>query len=247
MTFDYQKLKKHYDNTGYFICKNVFSPKFVSILIEEINNSKNTKKYYDKSNILRRIEKLYNKGVFLKKSNEIILKIINNIFSKDFTIFKDKFNAKPPGGEGFYAHYDGIFQFKDNKNVLRNGWYEYGNIFINALIALDKCDRLNGSIELANAHEGNFDELLMKTLNDGTPAISKKIESKTKFSLINLEIGDVVFFSNTCPHRSGVNKSKNYRRILYYTYTLANNGSAYDLYFDDKEKSKNLAKALNDK
>ena len=100
---------------------------------------------------------------------------------------------------------------------------------------------------MTKLYEGNFDELLMKTLNDGTPAISKKIESKTKFSLINLEIGDVVFFSNTCPHRSGVNKSKNYRRILYYTYTLANNGSAYDLYFDDKEKSKNLAKALNDK
>jgi len=39
------------------------------------------------------------------------------IFDENFLIFKDKFNAKPPGGDGFYAHYDGIFQFKDDKNI----------------------------------------------------------------------------------------------------------------------------------
>ena len=36
------------------------------------------------------------------------------LFEKKFTIFKDKYNAKPPKGEGFYAHYDGIFYFKNN-------------------------------------------------------------------------------------------------------------------------------------
>ena len=31
-------------------------------------------------------------------------------------IFKDKFNAKPPGGDGFYAHFDGIFNFVNQNN-----------------------------------------------------------------------------------------------------------------------------------
>ena len=166
---------------------------------------------------------------------------------KDFIIFKDKFNAKPIGGEGFYAHYDGIFKFKDEKNLLRNGWYEYGDYFINALIALDECSKENGSIELAKAHNGNFYDLFENTKKDGTPALTQKIELNTCFNLINLKIGDVVFFSNTCPHRSKKNKTNNDRRILYYTYSLKNNGSKYNEYFNDKQKSKNPFKALNSK
>ena len=48
-----------------------------------------------------------------------------------------------------------------------------------------------------------------------------------------LNIGDIVIFSNTCPHRSKKNNSEKNRRVLYYTYT-----------FIDKEKSKNISKAL---
>ena len=103
----------------------------------------------------------------------------------NFIIFKDKFNAKPPGGDGFFAHYDGVFKFKDEKDVLRSGWYEYGNYFLNALIALDKCNKENGSIELAKAHKGNFNELLKNTKNDGSPALTEEIELKTSFKLIN--------------------------------------------------------------
>ena len=57
----------------------------------------------------------------------------------------------------------------------------------------------------------------------------------------------MVVFSNTCPHRSKTNYSKSSRRILYYTYSLAQNGSKYDIYFEDKHKSKNLSKALVEK
>ena len=43
------------------------------------------------------------------------------------------------------------------------------------------------------------------------------------------------------------NKTNNDRRILYYTYSLKNNGSKYNEYFNDKQKSKNPFKALNSK
>ena len=61
-----------------------------------------------------------------------------------------------------------------------------------------------------------------------------------------LNIGDIVIFSNTCPHRSKKNNSEKNRRVLYYTYSLFKNGSKYNKYFEDKEKSKNLSKALVD-
>ena len=60
----------------------------------------------------RRVEQFYNKGEYLKNLNLNIMKLLNDIFLKDFVIFKDKYNAKPPRGEGFYAHYDGIFHWE---------------------------------------------------------------------------------------------------------------------------------------
>ena len=247
MNIDYSSCNKKFEKKGFFVCKKIFTKSFVSNLIEEIYKSKKSINYYDKNNKLRRIEKLYDKGQYLIDANKIILELMKKIFLKNFLIFKDKFNAKPPGGEGFYAHYDGIFRFKDNNDVLKDGWYEYGNYFLNALIALDKCSKSNGTIELANAHQGSFNDLLKNTKNNGTPALANEIELKTNFELINLDIGDVVFFSHTCPHRSKKNNTNRDRRILYYTYSLEENGSKYNEYFSDKYKSKNSLKALTDK
>ena len=247
MANDVLALQKEYSLNGYFVIKNFFSQTFISQLINDIETSKNTIKYFDKDDNLRRIEKLYDKGPQLNNLNDKIIHFLNVTFEKDFLIFKDKFNAKPPGGEGFFAHYDGIFHFIDPDNNKKRGWYEYGDYFINVLIALDKCNKENGSLELAKAHSGNFDELLKNTKNNGTPALTDEMESNTSFNLIDLDIGDIVVFSNTCPHRSKKNETNNNRRVLYYTYSLSKYGSKYQEYFLDKEKSKNPSKALVEK
>ena len=202
MNYNFLDFKKQFSNNGFFVCKNFFREELISKLLDEIDISKDTIRYYDNNNNLRRIEKLYDKGKELNFLNLQITKFLKKIFKKDFLIFKDKFNAKPPGGEGFFAHYDGIFHFKDENDVNRRGWYEYGDFFINALIALDKSNENNGALELAKAHSGNFDELLINTKMDGTPALKKEIEKNTLFELINLDVGDMIIFSNTCPHRS---------------------------------------------
>ena len=247
MNNDFLSYKKSFDNDGYFICKNFFSRNFITVLVDEIDKSNNTIKYYDNLKFLRRIEKLYDKGKQLKKLNEEISTLLKNVFNESFLIFKDKFNAKPPGGEGFFAHYDGIFHFVNSNNEKKNGWYEYGDFFINALVAIDECNKKNGALELAKSHNGNFNDLLQNTKQNGTPALTQEIESKTTFNLINLDIGDMVIFSNTCPHRSKKNDSDKSRRIIYYTYSLEKNGSKYDKYFEDKENSKNESKALVEK
>ena len=107
-----------------------------------------------------------------------------------------------------------------------------------------ECNKENGAFELANIHRGNFDQLIENTKKDGTPALSEETEIKTSFKLINLNVGDMVVFSNTCPHRSKKNDSNKSRRIIYYTYSLSKYGSKYKKYFDDKENSKNISKAL---
>lgn len=244
MKKDYLNKKKIFNDEGFFVCRNVFEEKFIIKLLNEIYNSKDTIKYYDNNQRLRRVERLYQKGQYLKKTNLIILELLKKIFNDNFNIFKDKFNAKPPAGDGFFAHYDGVFQFRDQKNNIKNGWYEYSNYFINALIALDECNSNNGTIEISRAHKGNFYDLLNNTKNDGTPALKEDIENKTVFETIDLNIGDVVFFSHACPHRSKKNNSDKDRRTLYYTYTKSKIENVYEKYFIDKEGSKNPLKSL---
>ena len=131
MENNFLKLRKEFSRNGFFTCRKIFTKNFISDLIEEIDKSNDTVKYFDNNKNLRRIEKLYDKGNQLKNLNDKISTLLKNIFKKEFLIFKDKFNAKPPGGEGFFAHYDGIFHFIDPDNNQRNGWYEYGDFFIN--------------------------------------------------------------------------------------------------------------------
>jgi len=244
MQTDREILKNLFDNNGFFVCKNVFDKDFIQKILEDIETAKDTIKYLDSQKNLRRAEKLYNKSDSLKKLNEVISLHLKTIFQKDFIIFKDKFNAKPPGGDGFFAHFDGIFNFINENDEKKRGWYEYGNFFINALVALDICNIDNGTIELSKSHDGNFEDLIKKTKKDGTPALDEHIEKNLHFEPINLNIGDMIVFSNKCPHRSKKNNTHLDRRILYYTYTLSEYGSKYDLYFKDKEKSKNPSKAL---
>ena len=247
MNNSFLELKKKFDDDGYFVFKNFLSKESITKLIEEINNAPNTVRYSDNSNNLRRVEKLYDKGKNLINLNKKISILFKDIFKKEFLIFKDKFNIKPPGGEGFFAHYDGVFEFIDANNKKKRGWYEYGDSFVSALIAFDKCNNKNGTVELAKSHKGNFDQLFENTKKDGTPALSIDVEAKTFFEPIDLEIGDVIIFSNSCPHRSRKNNSQEIRRIIYYTYTPSENGSKYKQYFDDKEDSKGKSKALSKK
>lgn len=237
---------KQFNKNGYIRLKNFFSKKIIDKIVNDIYHAKNVDTYYDQKNLIRRIERIYDKGSNLKYANKKIIDLLKKIFDEDYLIFKDKFNAKPSGGEGFFAHYDGVFKFKDKKKKIKNGWYEYTSEFINVLTALDSCTKKNGTIEVSNAHENNFHKLLKNTNEDGTPNIKSSILKKLKFKQINLNKGDILIFRNTCPHRSKKNNSNKSRKTLYYTYTLSKYGSYYKKYFNDKKNSLNKkSKSLN--
>ena len=66
---------------------------------------------------LRRIEKLYNKGKYLKLTRTLIQNFLKKIFKKKFCIFKDKYNCKPPKGEGFFLIMMAYFILKIKKQI----------------------------------------------------------------------------------------------------------------------------------
>ena len=168
-----------YQKKGYFIVKEFLTKNQVKIILKDLKriSKKNKNIFYDKNYKIRRIEKIYNKSKNLRDLNKDILKFLKFIFMENFTIFKDKVNFKPPGGEGFYPHYDGIFHFFKNKKKMR-GWYEYSNIFINCLVALDNCNKKNGALELAKEDKFSFDQLIKKTKKDGTQILLDTLKKK---------------------------------------------------------------------
>ena len=244
MNYNFLDFKKQFSNNGFFVCKNFFREELISKLLDEIDISKDTIRYYDNNNNLRRIEKLYDKGKELNFLNLQITEFLKKIFKKDFLIFKDKFNAKPPGGEGFFAHYDGVFQFITSDDKTKNGWYEYGNDFNNVLITLDDFTDDNGPLEVAKHHSGNFDELLRKTTCDGSPNLKTEVEAECHFTPLTCRAGSIIIFKNTCPHRSSANNSEKERGSLYLTYTPSEDVKIYEKYFADKAGSKNKDKSL---
>jgi 2-aminoethylphosphonate dioxygenase len=229
---------KIYNKNGYLRFKKEINNNLISKIKSELINLKFDNIYTDKKGKIRRIENIYNKTENLKKLNKILTDKILEIFGEKLVIFKDKCNFKPSGGAGFTAHYDGVFYFKDKKNKKRKGWFEYSSFFINVLVALDKCNSKNGTLEIAKWHNKSFDELLINTKNNGSPELKKSFEKKLNFKKINLSPGDLLFFSNKCPHRSKKNFSSSSRMLLYYTYAKAKK-NVYNKYFYDKSTSKN--------
>tara|TARA_B110000027_G_scaffold134231_1_gene165760 strand:+ start:173 stop:916 length:744 start_codon:yes stop_codon:yes gene_type:complete len=233
------KFINEFNTKGYFKVTQFINQNMIDKIIDEIKIITNITIYKDRKNQVRRLEQFYNKGLNLNKLNLKCCEFIKNTINKEVVIFKDKLNTKPSGGEGFSAHYDGVFRFKDANSKLQNGWYYYGDFFVNILLALDECTEQNGTIEIANSHDGDFNQLLKNTTNDGTPNLLSEVERKTSFEKIILQPGDIVIFKSTCPHRSKKNTSSTDRKVLYYTYSDISNGSQYTNYFNDKKNSKN--------
>jgi len=239
MENNYQHLRDSYEEKGYFIIRNGIDTNILDKAFKEIISSKKIITYKDRLQSLRRIEQINDKGPNLLSVNKLILKYLSEIFLEDFYFFKDKYNAKPPKGEGFFAHYDGIFYWPDEKRVTRDGWYFYAKTFVNVLACIDPMTPENGPLEVSAAHKGNFKDLLKNTKNDGTPDLRQSVEDNCSFEKIICDSGDLLFFSNCCPHRSSKNRSKNDRRTIYYTYNPQREGNYYSQYFVNKSKSRN--------
>ena len=91
--------------------------------------------------------------------------------------------------------------------------------------------------EFAESHDGSILWIIPSNyVNDSGNTVSKILNStnltnENLFVLhdeLDLKVGDILIFSNTCPHRSKKNNSNKDRRTLYYTYSLLSEKSQYN-------------------
>ena len=98
---------------GYLVIKSFYDTEQVNKIIESFKIiNKQTDIYFDRNNIAMRAENFYHKHQVLRKCNEDFAELLQNLLHQEMVIFKDKYNFKPPSGEGYFCHYDGIYKFK---------------------------------------------------------------------------------------------------------------------------------------
>ena len=132
-------------------------------------------------------------------------------------LFKDKINFKMAGGAGFEPHQD-----------QQAGWSTYAQMFVTALVCIDRATTANGCLQMADAPR--YAGLIGEEWRPLTP------EQMAAFSLepVETEPGDVLFFDSYAPHASDANMTPQARRILYLTYNAAADGDFRAKYFADK-------------
>jgi 2-aminoethylphosphonate dioxygenase len=252
----YNKTILNYKKNGWVVVKNFFKKKDIenikNQILNKISNTRKSKNFYyekiDNYKKLRRIERISDYSAVSKKiiySNRI-LKLIKDIKKKEFDLFKDKLNFKYPGGKGYLPHIDGHFFWKDKNNKIQNGWKKYADDFVSLLIPLEKSDKKNGCLYLAQKKNiknlGNSFNKITKKMSMGTPNIKLRDKKKFNYTAAELEKGDICLFDWKCAHFSKNNNSNKSRMIFYATYYKKNGKSNIrNNYYLDKQSS------LNDK
>ena len=230
------------NSPGWFVLENLYTPKETDLILESIYKAMENDEvnlYYDRDGRLRRMEYFAFYDEVLKDLDRRFQHILYEATGEQWSLFKDKVNFKPSGGEGFYAHYDGIFEFANANGTTSSGWYEYANEFLSALLLLDDFTETNGAMELSDMHDEDWDTLYGRTKQNGTPDIREDLIDSYDSTKIIASKGSVLIFDHRVPHMSRMNKSEYTRRAIYYTYNPVKAGVFYEKYFSDKYNSRN--------
>jgi ectoine hydroxylase-related dioxygenase (phytanoyl-CoA dioxygenase family) len=230
-----QQQLHEFERDGFILIRNAFEPKEIDQVVSWVNEVQafpetpgKQMMYFEKSllaggkRILQRMENVYEyheglKGLF---DSEQVKGVVSDLFREPTVLFKDKINFKLPGGGGFDWHQD-----------QQAGWWVYAQIFITALICIDRVTPDNGPLEIsAGHHKRGLIGKEWEPLNDDNM-------KAMKFESIMLEPGDMVFFDSFAPHGSGPNMTDQPRRVLYITYNKLSEGDHRKQYYADKRKS----------
>lgn len=131
------------------------------------------------------------------------------LYGEPAFLFKDKLIFKPAGAKGYDLHQDYI------------AFPGFPESFLTAIVAIDASTAESGATEVFPGlhHQGCL------TPRDGEyhPLDEGVIAGRVGVTL-DLQPGDVAFFSGFTPHRSGPNRSAHSRRLLYLSFNSARDG-----------------------
>jgi ectoine hydroxylase-related dioxygenase (phytanoyl-CoA dioxygenase family) len=166
--------------------------------------------------------------------------LIHQLTDTDFVLFKDKCNAKNPGGGAFEPHQDIIAydQFKPAYHVtaaiflddatLENGCLYFPENYQQDLANLEtrRVPTPVGDLPVLQSYEGG------KTHGN----IRQEICDQMNWTPITAKAGDVVLFDSYVPHYSKKNEYQLNRRAMFFTFNPLSDGDFYEAYYDMKHR-----------
>jgi hypothetical protein len=154
-----------------------------------------------------------------------LLAAAGSLLGEPALLYKEKLNAKLPGGAGYAPHQDApAYRFVDR--------------LVSCLVAVDDATTTNGCLEVVS---GAHAELLPV---DARGCIRADTVRSLRWEPITMRAGQALWFHARTPHRSGPNRSPHPRRALYPTYNAAAEGDLRDRYY--RQKRAELAASAHD-
>ncbi len=243
------KEKNFWNKNSYLVLRGLFKDKIASIsewIDETARWPVDMSKYLhffemDDPSVLSRIENFvpYHEKLGQVLLSEGICRLIGDLMGEKAILYKDRINFKPPGGGAHSAHQDGVAYDSGSLRVFEEDSVPY----ISILIGVDRATKENGCFEVVEGWGFDNAEILpMESPDPDHPnfsKITKSVEDDMKWTPIETEPGDVIFFTERLPHRSAPNRSKSSRRILYGVYNPASLGDKREKYYAKKRKNPN--------
>ena len=141
--------------------------------------------------------------------DERIIDIVSQLYGERACLFKDKLIFKPPGAKGYDMHQDYI------------SWKSFPTTFLTVILAIDPADAGCGATEVFPGYH----KLGCMSPKDGMyHKLPEEAVDMSKGVTLDLQPGDLGIFSGYTPHRSGPNRSQQFRRLLYLSYNAASDG-----------------------
>lgn len=131
------------------------------------------------------------------------------LYGEPAFLFKDKLIFKPPGAKGYDLHQDFI------------SFPGFPESFLTAIVAIDPSDAQSGATEVfPGAHQRGY----LSPRDGEYHQMDENLVDLTTGVMLELQPGDVAFFSGFTPHRSAPNHSPHSRRLLYLSFNAARDG-----------------------
>ncbi|MCL6416940.1 phytanoyl-CoA dioxygenase family protein [Aestuariirhabdus sp. Z084] len=185
----------------------------------------------------------YIKGYNRSVREQIVPKLqqyIKQLTGDEFVLFKDKCNAKNPGGGAFKPHQDVIAY-----NHLKPNYHITVAIFLDESTVENGClyfpknyrdDLSDHHFPVQNTSGGALPILPSYEGGDRHGVIQQEVVNQIEWQAVLAQPGDVVIFDSYVPHYSEKNNSDHSRRAMFYTFNAQGYGDFYDEYYGMKHR-----------
>ena len=214
-----------YSAEGYLVVRQVFSTEQIAELEAEADRLRQRTDLIDTNNVRCRWQDDVNTGecrfdcfdpvidlsaVCERTARDRrLLDIVGALYGEPACLFKDKLIFKAPGMPGYNLHQDYI------------SWNSFPTSFLTVIVAIDAARADNGATEVFPGYHRNGAlsprDGMYHQLPDDAVDLSTGV-------VLDLAPGDIAIFGGYTPHRSGANRSPQWRRLLYLSYNALSDG-----------------------